>query len=141
VVHRTNSHCPFEFSLVMTFSGTDHTPTTHRYGPVMVPDSLRRVDNNGEAYLSLQGSPRWTSVTEPWKGPNWATLQEGRKKLTNAMINRSKPLTRWPGKTPEERRELAACFPKETTARMAVADIRAKHRAIAGLSWARRFLA
>jgi hypothetical protein len=65
------------------------------------------------------------------KGPNWSSLREGRKKLANAMINRSKPLTRWPGKTPEERSELASYFPHGTTARMAVADIRAKHPAIA----------
>jgi hypothetical protein len=65
------------------------------------------------------------------KGPNWATLRDGRKKLTNAMINRSKPLTRWPGDTADERRELASCFPKGTKARTAADDIRAAHPAIA----------
>ncbi|HTV36157.1 MAG TPA: hypothetical protein VMF12_06965 [Xanthobacteraceae bacterium] len=64
-------------------------------------------------------------------GRNWTLLREGRKKLTNAMFNRSKPLTGWPGRTVEERKALAACFPKGTTARAATGEIRAKHRAIA----------
>lgn len=62
---------------------------------------------------------------------NWGRLREGRKKLTNAMFNRATPLKQWPGKTSEERKELASCFPKGTTARTATADIRAKHHAIA----------
>lgn len=65
------------------------------------------------------------------RGPKWSALREGRKKLTNAMINRSTPLARWPGKTPEERRDLAASFPPGTTARTATSDIRAKHSSIA----------
>jgi hypothetical protein len=64
-------------------------------------------------------------------GREWTQLREGRKKLTNAMFNRSKPLTGWPGQTVEERKALAACFPPGTTARAATSDIRAKHSAIA----------
>jgi hypothetical protein len=64
-------------------------------------------------------------------GSNWGRLREGRKKLTNAMFNRPTPLKQWPGKTSEERKELASSFPKGTTARTATADIRAKHPALA----------
>lgn len=64
-------------------------------------------------------------------GPNWPRLREGRKKLTSAMFNENTPLTRWPGKTAEERKALAACFPLGTTARIATGEIRAKHSAIA----------
>lgn len=63
-------------------------------------------------------------------GSNWARLREGRKKLTNAMFNRAKPLKQWPGGTADERKALVSCFPKGTTARTATADIRAKHPAI-----------
>lgn len=64
-------------------------------------------------------------------GSNWDRLREGRKKLTNAMFNNAVPLRQWPGKTSEERKELASCFPKDTTARTATAAIRTKHSAIA----------
>src|SRR5665213_1918471 len=63
-------------------------------------------------------------------GRDWMQLREGRKKLTNAMFNRSSPLTGWPGKTVEERTALAACFPPGTTARAAIGEVRAKHSAI-----------
>jgi hypothetical protein len=65
-------------------------------------------------------------------GRNWQKLREGRKKLTNAMFNKSEPLTRWPGDTPEERKALAECFPPGATARAAASKIRTKHSAIAG---------
>jgi hypothetical protein len=62
---------------------------------------------------------------------DWKQLREGRKELTNAMFNSSKPLTRWPGKTDEERKALAARFPPGTNALSAISEIRAKHFAIA----------
>lgn len=61
---------------------------------------------------------------------DWKRLREGRKKLVNAMINRRAPLAAWPGETAEERRDLAGCFPKGTTARTATNEIRSKHSAI-----------
>lgn len=64
-------------------------------------------------------------------GRTWKRLREGRKKLTNAMFNRSKPLTAWPGEISEERKALASCFPRGTTARTATSEIRTKHSAIA----------
>lgn len=64
-------------------------------------------------------------------GPNWMQLREGRKKLTSAMFNRSRPLKGWPGKTAEERKALAACFPSGISARIATSEIRGKHSAIA----------
>jgi hypothetical protein len=64
-------------------------------------------------------------------GRDWMQLREGRKKLTNAMFNRSKPLTGWPGQTAVERKALAACFPEGTTARAATSEVRVKHSAIA----------
>ena len=66
------------------------------------------------------------------KGPNWASLREGRKRLVNAMFNASRPLTRWPGQTVDERQALAACFPSGTTPRSATNEIKERHRAIAG---------
>lgn len=62
--------------------------------------------------------------------PDWPVLREGRKKLTNALINFNKPLRQWPGKIAEDRAEIAAHFPKGTTARKAIDDIKTKHHAI-----------
>lgn len=59
-------------------------------------------------------------------GLRWPILREGRKKLTNALINFDKPLTRWPGKLAEERTDITSHFPKGTTARNAIDDIKAK---------------
>ena len=73
--------------------------------------------------------------------PNWQQLREGRKKLTNAMFNRSAPLTSWPGKSADERSSLAACFPSGTTARTAISQIREKHAAIASYFESARGLA
>jgi hypothetical protein len=64
-------------------------------------------------------------------GRSWKRLREGRKKLTNAMFNRDKPLKQWPGKSAEDRKALAACFQKGTTARSATGEIKTKHCAIA----------
>src|SRR5665213_280790 len=64
-------------------------------------------------------------------GRDWMQLREGRKKLTSAMFNRSATLKGWPGETAQERKKLAACFAKGTTARIATSEIRAKHSAIA----------
>jgi hypothetical protein len=63
--------------------------------------------------------------------PDWKRLREGRKKITNAMFNVAAPFKGWPGKTIEDRRTVAACFPPGTKPSTVISDIRRKHLAIA----------
>ncbi|WP_050382298.1 hypothetical protein [Bradyrhizobium pachyrhizi] len=62
---------------------------------------------------------------------DWPSLREGRKRMVNALISAKRALKQWPGRTSAERAGVRGLFPAGTKPSNVVADIKARHHAIA----------
>jgi hypothetical protein len=102
--------------------------------PVVTVDysaAFIRLAYSTEGKVLPPGDDPYDLTGEDHKRTDWTALRTGRKKMLAAMMLMDRPLTRWPGDTVEEQAALRLCFPPGTKPREIVAEIKARHHAIA----------